>query len=240
MAYEYAYSGRYVWQDMAVRGVGVAKRIILADTQVIFRTGAARVLAAEAAFSVVAQCADLPNLEEAVHALRNSIAVFPTSITSDLFGLFEQVEDACSKSVVIVEHGTVLDEELAERADGVVLRSIAGPQLVECLRRVAEGEHCVQRAAAEPVPATDRVGARVLKRLTPKELQIVALVSSGGKNKDIATQLGTKEQVIKNYLRNIYDKMGVSDRLELAIFTQHHRTLADAAQQARTNLSAVA
>src|SRR2546430_3310364 len=44
-----------------------------------------------------------------------------------------------------------------------------------------------------------------------------------------ATQLGTTEQVIKNYLRNVYDKIGVSDRLELALFTIHHRILNEAA-----------
>jgi DNA-binding NarL/FixJ family response regulator len=51
----------------------------------------------------------------------------------------------------------------------------------------------------------------------------------GYKNKEIATQLGTTEQVIKNYLRNVYDKIGVSDRLELALFTIHHRILNEAA-----------
>jgi len=46
----------------------------------------------------------------------------------------------------------------------------------------------------------------------------VALIVQGYKNKEIASQLGTTEQVIKNYLRNVYDKIGVSDRLELALF----------------------
>jgi DNA-binding NarL/FixJ family response regulator len=76
------------------------------------------------------------------------------------------------------------------------------------------------------------VGARVRDRLTPKELRIVALIVQGYKNKDIAAHLGTTEQVIKNYLRNVYDKIGVSDRLELALFTIHHRILAEAAAAA--------
>ncbi len=76
------------------------------------------------------------------------------------------------------------------------------------------------------------VGARVRDRLTPKEIQIVALIVQGCKNKLIASQLNTKEQVIKNYLRSIYDKTGVSDRLELALFTIHHRVLAEAAANA--------
>jgi len=80
----------------------------------------------------------------------------------------------------------------------------------------------------------DLVGARVRDRLTPKELRIVALIVQGFKNKEIAQQLGTTEQVIKNYLRNVYDKIGVSDRLELALFTLHHRILAEAAAATAT------
>jgi DNA-binding NarL/FixJ family response regulator len=78
------------------------------------------------------------------------------------------------------------------------------------------------------------VGARVRDRLTQKELKIIALIVQGFKNKEIAVQLGTTEQVIKNYLRNVYDKIGVSDRLELALFTIHHQILADAAAATAT------
>jgi len=53
----------------------------------------------------------------------------------------------------------------------------------------------------------------------------------GCKNREIGMRLGTTEQVIKNYLRSIYDKTGVSDRLELALFTIHHRMLAEAANE---------
>ncbi len=57
------------------------------------------------------------------------------------------------------------------------------------------------------------------------------LIVKVSKNKEIGRRLGTTEQVIKNYLRSIYDKTGVSDRLELALFTIHHRMLAEAATQ---------
>jgi DNA-binding NarL/FixJ family response regulator len=209
-------------------------QIILADNQVIFRTGVARVLALEEGVRIAAQCSDLERLKEAVGSLRKSIVIFPSSIASDLGSLLDWVEQASSRSIVILEHDTVLDPAVAQRVEGVVLRSVAGPQLVECLHRVAAGERSVQRATVKSMPSPDRVGARVLQRLTPKELQIVALVSEGCKNKEIALQLGTKEQVVKNYLRSIYDKIGVSDRLELALFTIHHRALADAAEKVRS------
>jgi DNA-binding NarL/FixJ family response regulator len=60
-------------------------------------------------------------------------------------------------------------------------------------------------------------------------MAIITCITQGKRNKEIAFQLGTTEQVIKNYLRNVYDKIGVSDRLELALFTIHHRILNEAA-----------
>src|SRR4029077_18132963 len=113
---------------------------------------------------------------------------------------------------------------------GVVYRNVTGAALVECVRKVARGENWVQDVAVpSELTENDMVGLRVRDRLTQKELRIVALIVQGYKNKEIANQLGTTEQVIKNYLRNVYDKIGVSDRLELALFTIHHRILAEAA-----------
>jgi len=91
---------------------------------------------------------------------------------------------------------------------------------------------------AQNSDSDDFVGARVRDRLTPKELKIVALIVQGFKNKEIANLLGTTEQVVKNYLRNVYDKIGVSDRLELALFTIHHRILAEAAAASAATMRA--
>jgi len=60
-------------------------------------------------------------------------------------------------------------------------------------------------------------------RLNQKEMLIIAGITQGKRNKEIAYQLGTTEQVVKNYLRKIYDKLGVSDRLELALYCLHHQ-----------------
>ena len=58
--------------------------------------------------------------------------------------------------------------------------------------------------------------------LSSKELAIVTCITQGMRNKEIALQLGTSEQVIKNYLRKVYGKIGVADRLELALYCLHH------------------
>jgi DNA-binding CsgD family transcriptional regulator len=59
-------------------------------------------------------------------------------------------------------------------------------------------------------------------RLTAKEIQVATLVWQGLTNKDIAGALGTSEQVVKNYLRTAFDKLGVWTRLELALYVASH------------------
>ena len=214
------------------------QRILLADTQTIFRRGAARVLASEGEFEVVGQCSTEEQLAESIVAAPDSIVVFSAAMVTNVMATLEHIERARSKSVVIVERGTKLDAATAHRAQCVLMRSVAGSQLVNCLRSVAAGEPFVMGERLTPAGALDKTGVRILKQLTPKELQILALVVDGGKNREIATMLGTKEQVVKNYLRSIYDKTGVSDRLELAIFVAHHAALAEAAVEARNDLPA--
>jgi len=207
-------------------------RLILADNQAIFRAGAARVLALEDDMRIAAQCEDGERLFAAIDALRGSLLVVSSSLRLDLKDLLARTRSAGSRIILVAENGELIAEDVAGLFDGILCRSVAGSVLVDCVRRVAQGQHFVQRSNVTTMQVADNVGSRVRDRLTPKEMQIVALIVQGCKNKDIAMQLGTKEQVIKNYLRSIYDKTGVSDRLELALFTIHHRALAEAAAKA--------
>ena len=207
-------------------------RMIVADDQAIFRAGTARVLAMEEDMRIIAQCEDGPRLRTAIESFRSSLVIFSTGLGLDLAVTLEQLEAAGSKAILVVDKNEEVPPAIAEKLDGIIGRNVTGPQLIDCVRRVARGGRCVQRGTLAAMPELDVVGARARDRLTPKELQIVALIVHGCKNKDIATQLNTKEQVIKNYLRSIYDKTGVSDRLELALFTLHHRLLAEAAARA--------
>jgi DNA-binding NarL/FixJ family response regulator len=212
-------------------------RVILADNQAIYRTGIARVLLSESTTEVVAQCVDVPSLLESVSRLERSIVIFPSSFTSDLHGLLDRIDEAESRAVMILEQDGALESSVAKRLQGVVLRSVAAPQLIDCLYSVSAGVRYTHRAVVRTMAAPqDNAGMRAALRLTPRELQIVALICEGLKNKQIAQQLGTKEQVVKNYLRSIYSKAGVSDRLELALFTVHHRALAEVVEATRMAL----
>jgi DNA-binding NarL/FixJ family response regulator len=207
-------------------------RIILADDQAIFRAGTARVLALEEDMRIIAQCEDPSRLSSAIATFHSAVVIVSGGMRVDLATLAMQIDAAGSFGIVMVEKGEQLAENIAAQFAGVIGRGITSTDLIDCVRRVAKGQQYRKHGGLAAVPPADAVGARVRDRLTPKELQIVALIVQGCKNKEIAAQLGTKEQVIKNYLRSIFDKTGVSDRLELALFTLHHRILAEAATQA--------
>jgi len=207
-------------------------RLILADNQAIFRAGAARVLALEDDMRLVAQCEDMAKLMVAVDAFRGAVILVASSLRPDVVDLRARARAQESRVVLVAENTEQVSDEVVGLLDGLLGRNVAGIDLVDCVRRVARGQRFVQRANLTTMQAADSVGTRVRDRLTPKEMQIVALIVQGCKNKEIAALLGTKEQVIKNYLRGIYDKTGVSDRLELALFTIHHRVLAEAAARA--------
>jgi len=213
-------------------------RIVLADNQAIFRAGAARVLTLEDDIRIVAQCEDAGRLYNAMEAHRGAIALFSASMLLDVHAVSARAQAAGSRTILIAENGVEVAEDITRELDGVVYRNVPGVDLIDSIRRVGAGQRCIQHSNVTSILAQDAVGARVRDRLTPKEMQIVALIVQGCKNKHIATQLHTKEQVIKNYLRSIYDKTGVSDRLELALFTIHHRVLAEAAAQASDLLQA--
>jgi DNA-binding NarL/FixJ family response regulator len=214
-------------------------KIILADSQAIFRAGTAKVLAMDEDFRIIAQCADLDRMLHAISTFPGALVIFASSLRPDMARLRVLLESAGSRAIVIAENTESAGAYLHQGFRGVVFRNVSGSALVECVRRVAAGDTWVppQLAVAE-APEEDMVGTRVRDRLTPKEMRIVALIVQGCKNREIAMRLKTTEQVIKNYLRSIYDKTGVSDRLELALFTIHHRVLAQAAAEMGSRLEA--
>src|ERR1017187_8849761 len=112
---------------------------------------------------------------------------------------------------------------------GVIYRSACVNIAIGAVRRLARCQSFVQSWKPDDADVSeDLVGARVRDRLSDRELRITAAVVQGYKNRQIALQVSTSEQMIKNALRDIFDKTGVSDRLELALFVVHHRTLEQA------------
>jgi DNA-binding NarL/FixJ family response regulator len=212
-------------------------KIILADNQAIFRAGAAKVLAVEDDLRIVAQADCDEKLKSALSSFHAGVLIFSESLKSDLQEIVSAAKKHKTRVIFVADNQDSVGNLQQNGINGVIFRNVSGPALVDCVRKVAMGESYLQTGEAEEEnKENDAVGARVRDRLTPKELKIVALIVQGYKNKEIATTLGTTEQVIKNYLRNVYDKIGVSDRLELALFTIHHRILLEAASATSASL----
>jgi DNA-binding NarL/FixJ family response regulator len=188
------------------------------------------VLGVEDEIRIVAQVQSGDQIPMSLEKFRPNILAFAANLVPDMAELVRVAAQTKTRLIILAETGENGHAYVTAGVHGVVYRNVTGPALLECVNKVAKGETWIQQQTLAPEEKeNDMVGARVRDRLTPKELRIVALIVQGYKNKDIATELGTTEQVIKNYLRNIYDKIGVSDRLELALFTIHHRILAEAA-----------
>ena len=210
-------------------------RVIVADTQAIFRVGLRKIFALEDDIRVVGQAESLDQTVAAIQKFSADIVIFeaglspnPTDAVSDLL----RQSTSCRLVVVLQEPDQEMTLDLFRRgAHGIVSREIEPELLVECLRKVAQGESWLESRAVAWVLEAYRTqsvrpaGSRPKVSLTPKESLIVSCVTQGMKNKEIALRVGTTEQVVKNYLRKVYDKLGVADRLELALYCLSHRVV---------------
>ena len=210
-------------------------RIIVADSQAIFRAGLRKIFALEDDIRVVGQAETVAQTVAAVQKFSADILIFEAALTA---GPADAVSDLlrqnvkCRVVVVLQEPDQEMTLELFRRgAHGIVSREVEPEMLVECLRKVAAGEPWLEPRSIAWVLEAFRnqglrpSGSRPKVQLTPKEALIVSCVTQGMKNKEIALRVGTTEQVVKNYLRKVYDKLGVADRLELALYCLNHRVV---------------
>ena len=217
-------------------------RVILADTQAIFRAGLRKIFAVEDDIRVVGQAETLAQTMSAAKKFSADVLMFEAALASNPAEAVAELLKlglSCKLVVLIQEPNEELTLELFRRgAHGIISREVEPEMLVECLRTVARGEPWLERQAVNWVLQAYRTqggrptAAKTKVQLTPKESLIVSCVTQGMKNKEIALRVGTTEQVVKNYLRKVYDKLGVADRLELALYCLHHRVVNNEAQAA--------
>lgn len=213
-------------------------RLIVADTQAIFRVGVRKVLALEDDVRVVAQAENLGQTLAAVAKFPADVLLFESRITPNPAEAVSEIMKKAPAIKIIVVTGDVDEATTVDYfrrgVRGIINRAIAPDLLVRCIRKVQGGEMWLDNQGVSWVieayrsQASSLMSPRPKNRLTDKEMLIVSCVAQGMKNKDIAHEIGTTEQVVKNYLRRVYDKLGVSDRLELALYCVHHRLLENA------------
>jgi len=212
-----------------------AIRVILADTQAIFRAGLRKIFALEDDIRVVGQAESLEQTIAAIQKFSADIVIFEAALAPNIADavsdLLRQTTN-CRLVVVLQEPDQEMTLDLFRRgAHSIVSREVEPEMLVECVRKVAKNEPWLDSRAVAWVMQAYRtqglrpVGSRPKVSLTPKEALIVSCVTQGMKNREIALRVGTTEQVVKNYLRKVYDKLGVADRLELALYCLNHRVV---------------
>ena len=210
-------------------------RILLADSQAIYRVGMKKIFAVEDDIRVVAQVETLDNLYAALARYPTDVVVLEGALIAGAVDAVPELVRQAPNAKLIVQI-TESDEantvELYRRGvRGVIPRSISPDLLIKCVRKIADGETWIDNQSiswvieAYRAQATALTNPKTQPKLSKKELAIISCITRGMRNKEIAYQIGTTEQVIKNYLRKVYDKLGVSDRLELALYCLHHELL---------------
>jgi DNA-binding NarL/FixJ family response regulator len=208
-------------------------RVLIADSQSIYRVGMQKIFSAEQDLQIVAQVDKLDNLRTLrldppadVLILEGNLLAGTTDALPEIVGNFPDIKIIVQTSSSDENHTVEL---YRKGVRGIIPRSISPDLLIRCVRKIASGETWIDNQSVNWVIEAYRAQAvaltdpRLQPRLSTKELSIIALITQGKRNKEIAFQLGTTEQVIKNYLRKIYEKLGVSDRLELALYCLHHQ-----------------
>lgn len=214
----------------------VPVRIILADSEAIFRVGMARIFSVESDLDVVAQTDNLPQTLSVVAETPADVILFEAGLSATPAEAVSEVARRAlpGAKLILVTQRTGEQETvdyLRRGVRGILTRAVSPDLLVRCVRKVAAGETWLDKQGVNWViqayrsQALQGAAPKQQLRLSEKEMLIISGVTQGLKNKDIAREVGTTEQVVKNYLRKIYDKLQVSDRLELALYSMHHRLL---------------
>ena len=210
-------------------------RVLMADDHVIFRQGVRKLLEEEDDISIVGEAANGNECVLMMAKVKPDILLLDLNMPDkDGLTVLEELNFDSLPTQVIVLTATEDDREAVRAmrlgARGIVLKQSASDLLVKSIRRVYGGEIWLDnRITAEVIKAfaksSDGEARRDKPLLSDRESQIMRLVAQGQRNKEIGQNLFISEQTVKNHVHNIFDKLGVSDRLELALYAIHHHLI---------------
>jgi two-component system, NarL family, nitrate/nitrite response regulator NarL len=206
-------------------------RILVADDHAIFRDGLRRLLEGSDDVSIVGEASNGNECIKMLAKLKPDILLLDLRMPEkDGLGVLEEINFDSMTTRVIVLTAAEDDRDVVRAmrlgARGVVLKQSASDLLLKSIRKVSDGEIWLDnRMTAEVIDAfkkSSEAGQRREKPLlSDREKEIVQLVAQGFRNREIGEKLFISEQTVKNHLHNIFDKLGVSDRLELALYAIH-------------------
>jgi two-component system, NarL family, nitrate/nitrite response regulator NarL len=206
-------------------------RILIADDHPIFRDGLKRLLESDGEFRIVGEACDGVEAVQLARQLLPEILLLDLAMPrrTGLEALRDLLSQATSVRVILLTAAAEKEQivqALQLGARGVVLKDSATQILLKSIHAVMSGQYWVGRESVSNLvqylrtlmaPAVN-YPHRNRYRLTPRELEIVSAVVAGYANKEIAHHFKISEDTVKHHLSNIFDKVGVSTRLELALF----------------------
>jgi len=207
-------------------------RILLADREEVFRLGIRQLFSLEDDLRVVAQAATSEQAIRLAERFRPHLLMVQEEIAAEAPGNFmDEIRRVSPSSKVIITASSMMrnmaSRYLESGAEDVIPRSAALSRFVKCVREA-------MRHKAEPAKITGTTIARIIEypsqplarpadTLTRREKNVIACLMQGFPNREISRNLSIAEQTVKNHLRSIFDKVGVSDRLELVLYALHHK-----------------
>lgn len=209
-------------------------RILLADDHPVVRIGVRNMLQSEPSFEVVGEVGD------GDEAITETLELLPDILLLDLYmprlpGLeaMRAIMSGSPSVKIVLLTSTITTQQIIEAlqigARGIVLKDAVAEHLTSAIKAVISGDYWIGgRRVVNLVGALHElmqkaaVPDRKTFGLTPREMEVVSCIVEGCSNRDIAKQFGLSEETVKRHLSNIFDKTGVSTRLELAMFAIAH------------------
>src|SRR5271154_995169 len=213
-------------------------RVLIADDHPIVRDGLKKLLSLEEDFQVVGEASDGCEVLDRVQELDPDVLLLDLRMPNlDGLSALQALQQTNKRTRVIVLTASEDKNEFVQAmklgCSGIVLKQTAPDLIVKSIRKVHAGEiwldsHTTaavmrQFQTGQESSSSGQAGGKGRERspLSSREREIVALVAQGYKNKEMAEKMFISEQTVKNHLHNIFDKLGVSDRLELALYAIH-------------------
>jgi len=212
-------------------------RIVIADDHPIVRDGLRKLLSLEDDFEIVGEANDGREVLDIIQEMEPDVLLLDLRMPNlDGLSTLQAMQQTGKRTRVIILTASEDKNEFVQAmklgCSGIVLKQTAPELIVKSIRKVNAGEiwldsHTTAAVMRQFATATEAAAAngsgktRERSPLSTREREIVQLVAQGYKNKEMAEKMFISEQTVKNHLHNIFDKLGVSDRLELALYAIH-------------------
>jgi DNA-binding NarL/FixJ family response regulator len=217
-------------------------RVLIADGFPIILEGLQTVLAGSPELTVVGQASDgMDTIEKAVSLEPDVILMDLRLPKADGLSVLKSVQARAPKTKVILFADPDSKEDFVSAmklgCSGILRKDVAPALISKSISKVYAGEiwldsdttAAVMRQFSNPSEGGGQAGTnpngktpRERAQLSQREREIIILIAQGYKNKEIAEKMFITEQTVKNHLHNVFDKLGVSDRLELALYAIHN------------------